>query len=194
MQPRDSLRLMVGAFLAFGLIATPCAADDAIFDGRPSFREGHDLGYYVWKEGRTWHVRWTTFGAMRRFTGHVVSEGGRLESLKRIDVEEERKVICPGRAPRVVRGPRGRVRGVSPGRAPVVAERTQDRIEKEGDRRIQFTAQTDDDIDGFDFTVGDQVHELRFTLEIDGKSRPADVDVGRGNQHPATNPFLVTIR
>ena len=32
------------------------------FDGRPAFREGRDFGYYVWRDGRTWHVRWTTRG------------------------------------------------------------------------------------------------------------------------------------
>ncbi len=91
------------------------------FDGKPNFKEGKALGYFVWRDGDTWKVRWTTFGAEHHFTGGVFVEGGELKSFKRIDVDEERRVIRPGRPARAVRGPRGRVRAVAPGRAPVVA-------------------------------------------------------------------------
>jgi hypothetical protein len=33
------------------------AADRQAFEGKPSFKEGRDLGYYVWTDGDTWHVR-----------------------------------------------------------------------------------------------------------------------------------------
>ena len=170
------------------------AADRDDFAGRPSFKEGRDLGYYVWTDGDTWHVRWTTMGSMRHFTGTVTAEGGDLKSLKRIDVETERKIIRPGRAPRVVRGPRGRARGVAGGRPAVVATREQDHIEMDGDRRIRFNARTDDDIDGYDFKVTREVKAVRFVLEIDGASRAADVEAGRNNHHPAQNPFVVQLR
>ena len=174
------------------------AADRDLFEGRPSFEEGRDLGYYVWVDGDTWHVRWTTTGKMRHFTGHVAAIGGDLRSLKRIDVEKERQVIRPGRAPRVVRGPGGRVQGVrgrvKSGRPPVVATREQDKIDMDGDRRIIFNARTDDDIDGFDFKVDRKVESLRFVLDIDGDSRPALVEAGRRNRHPAASPFVVNLR
>ena len=167
----------------------------ARFDGRPAFGEGIDLGYYLWRDGDdTWHLRWTTMGQQRRFTGAVTSEGGELKNLKRIDVEKERKVIYPGRAPHVVRGPAGRVRGVQGGRPAVVATKEQDHIEKDGDQRIVFAALTDNDIDGFDFTVDKDVTVLRFVLNIDGQPRPGAVEIGAGNTKPGRLPLFVNLR
>lgn len=169
------------------------AADAARFDGRPAFSEGSDRGYFVWRDGDAWHVRWTTQGGWRRFTGHVAAEGGELKSLKRIDVEEERRVVAAGRPGHVWRGPRGRLH-VRPGRGPVVAERTQDKIEKDGDQRIFWVSRTDADLDGFDFKVDRDVTRLRFTLEVDGEAREGLVEVGRGNARPERNPFVVDLR
>ncbi len=123
----------------------------------------------------------------------MTAEGGELKSLKRIDVESERKVIRPGHAPRIAVGPRGRVyrRGGAP---PVIAEKTQDKYEKVGDHRIEFSARTDDDIDGFDFKVDKNVTALRFMLEINGKAMPRNVETGRDNQHPSNVPFEVKLR
>jgi hypothetical protein len=186
-------REMIGWMTALALFAAggPVqAASPAAFDGRPAFAEGGEKSYYVWRDGEKWFVRWTTRGQERRFTGHVTAEGGELKSLKRIDVDQERKVIAAGRPARVVRGPRGRahVRG---GRGPVVATRDEDKIEKDGDHRIVWASKTDADIDGFEFKVDTKVTHLRFLLEIDGASRAADVEVGGGNKHPADNPFVV---
>ena len=161
-------------------LASSVSGQTAVFEGRPTFAEGSDLGYYLWRDGDTWHVRWTTRGAMRNFTGAVESSGGKLKSLKRIDVESERKVLYPGRAPNVWVGPRGRVHARG-GRAPVVEERKQDRIEKDGDYRIVFAAKTNNDIDGFDFKPEAQVTSLRFVLEIDGRRMPRLVEIGRNN-------------
>ena len=179
------------ALILSALVLSPRAlAQDDMFYGKPAFSEGVDLGYYIWRDGETWHVRWTTQGKLRRFSGSIIAEGGKLESLKRIDVENERRVLYPGRAPRVFYGPRGRphLRG---GRAPVVVERHQDRIEKDGDNRIIFLARTNDDIDGFDFKVSEKVTSLRFTLEIDGQSLPRQVEVGKENRKVPAIPFVV---
>jgi hypothetical protein len=163
----------------------------ARFAGKPRFDEGKALGYFIWRDGDSWKVRWTTFGAERRFNGRVIVEGGELRDVKRIDVDEERKVIAPGRPARVVRGPRGRVRGVRPGRGAVVATREEDHIVQENEHLLRFNTRTDDDIDGFDFkTVGGK-REIRFVLEIDGQPRPAEVEVGRENFKPAEHPIIV---
>ena len=163
------------------------------FNGQPKFKEGENFGYYVWKAGDTWKVRWTTFASLRHFTGRVIADGGDIKSLKRIDVETERRIIRPGHVSRVVRGPRGRVRVVER-RAPVVAEREQDRIEQETERLIRFSARTDDDIDGFDFKVHDDARQLRFVLEIDGVSRVDQVRIGPDAIRPAANPFVVILK
>ena len=174
-----ALLVLAGQWLA---AATPAAR----FNGRPKFDSGRAMGYFVWREGETWKVRWTTFGAEHRFSGRVVADGGALSDLKRIDVDEERKVIAPGRPARVVRGPRGRVRGA------VVRTRDEDHIEQENERLLRFTALTDDDIDGFDIKARG-VTALRFFLEIDGVPRPAEIEIGRDNVVVAETPLVATL-
>jgi hypothetical protein len=181
-------------FLCVLLFAlAPCVlAQSDKFDGRPTFAEGTDLGYYLWRDGDTWYVRWTTRGVMRNFSGSVEATGGELKSLKRVDVESERKVLYPGRTPRVWVGPRGRVHSRG-GRAPIVVERKQDRIEKDGDYRIVFAARTNDDIDGFNFKLDKGVTSLRFVLEIDGRRLPQQVEIGRNNLKAPRLPLDVRI-
>lgn len=192
-------RVVSGAVVA--LILTTVAAASLLgrvsaerFDGRPEFKEGKALGYVVWRDGSTWKVRWTTFGAEHRFSGRVEVQGGELTSLKRIDVDEERRVLAPGRPGRVVRGPRGRVRAVRPGRAPVVASRDEDHIEQETEHLIRFATRTDDDIDGFDFKVTDDTIVLRLLLEMDGRPIPDEVEVGRHNFMPHESPLVVALK
>jgi hypothetical protein len=187
--------ILKAVFLAVACLAfaNDARAQAEIFDGKPDFAKGSDMGYFIWRDGDEWHVRWTTKGEMRRFSGSVAAEGGELKSLKRIDVETERKVIRPGHAPRTVIGPRGRVR-VRGGRPPVVAEREQDRIEKDGDNRIRFLARTDDDIDGFDFKVDSNVTSLRFALAIDNQARAQQVECGRENRKAPSIPFTVRLK
>ena len=187
---KQLILLLVISILGVSPSAMP---QTGMFDGKPTFAEGTAFGYFIWREGDTWHVRWTTKGLMRQFSGTVVAEGGKLKSFKRIDVESERRVLYPGRAPHVVYGPRGRahVRG---GRPPVVAERTQDKIEKDGDHKIVFLARTNDDIDGFDFKVDEKATSLTFILEINGMKRPQLVEVGKNNQKVESLPLMVRLK
>jgi hypothetical protein len=166
----------------------------ARFIGQPEFSEGKALGYFIWRDGDTWKLRWMTFGAEHRFSGRVTVEGGQITSFKRIDVDVERKVLVPGRAPQIVRGPRGRVVGRSGGRAPVVASREEDAIEQETEHLIRFNTRTDKDLDGLDFKVTGTTDVLRFVLEIDGVPRPAEVEVGRENFKPNETPLVVRLR
>jgi hypothetical protein len=166
----------------------------ATFDGKPEFKEGKALGYFIWRDGETWKIRWTTFGAAHKFTGRVVAEGGEISSFKRIDVDTERKVIRPGHAGQVVRGPRGRVVGVRPGQRAVVAEKTMDKIEQQSETIVQWLTNTDDDLDGVDIKVTSSTTALRFNLMIDEKARPEEVEVGKNNVKPGVNPIRVLIK
>lgn len=190
----NRLKLLAVVFLSILLLTVSPSvwAQADKFEGRPAFAEGIDLSYYIWREGDKWLVRWTTKGPNRKFTGSVVAEGGELHDLKRIDLDEERKVLYPGRAPQVAVGPRGRVyrRG---GQAPVVVERKQDRVEKDGDHRIVFAAITSNDIDGFNFKVDKKVTTLRFILEINGRQMAQHVEFGKDNQKPPALPLIVRI-
>jgi hypothetical protein len=193
---RMTKRLAVG--LAIAVIcasSAPYAATAAArFDGRPEFKEGKALGYFIWRDRDTWKVRWTTFGAEKRFTGTVLVEGGEVTSFKRIDVDTERRIIRPGRPTRVVRGPRGRVRAVDPGRGPVVATRDEDHVNQENEHQIRFSARTDDDIDGFDFKVSDRTDRIRFRLEVDGRMKREEIEIGARNIHPDEDPLVAVLR
>ena len=79
------------------------------------------------------------------------------------------------------------------GRRPVVVTKTQDKIEKDGDRKIWFDSKTDADIDGFDFKPDKKVQTLRFALRIDGKSRPAMINLGEDKNRPSGTPFEVSL-
>ncbi len=189
------LKRMILAVVFSMFVTTMVAMAQSVstFDGKPDFSKGDEISYYVWREGDEWHVRWTTNGTTHRFNGSVLSEGGELKSLKRIDVESESRVVRSGRAPHVVRGPRGRVIGVGGGRAPVVVNREQDKIEKDGDHRIHFLSANDGDIDGFDFKVDKNVASLKFALEIDGRTAPRKVEVGKSNSKVSGVPFTVSL-
>lgn len=185
--------MLLGVMVMAAGAALSAGQDQARFEGRPVFREGFDRGYYVWHEGHEWHVRWTTQGRLRNFTGQVIADGGDLKDLERVDLERESKVVRTGSRPVVVRGPRGRLHTE---RRPVTAVVTRDldKVEKDGDRAIRFNAKTDADIDGFDFEVDRHVTALRFVLEIDGQTREVDVEAGRNNAAPGGNPFTVSLR
>ena len=76
----------------------------------------------------------------------------------------------------------------------MVATRKEDKIEQENERRIQFDAQTQNDLDGFDFKLRGGADVLRFVLNIDGKPRPAEVEVGAGNFKPNEDPLVVRLK
>jgi hypothetical protein len=192
----DAMRRLVVLAGLLVLAAPSVVADVGVARllGKPEFSEGDALGYFIWKDGDTFKLRWTTFGAEHRFSGRIVVEGGEFREFKRVDPDTERTVLVPGRAPRVVRGPRGRVRGVTGGRAPVVASREEDVIVQETERLIRFNTATNDDLDGAEFQVTRDAERLRFVLEIDGQPRPAEVELGRGNFKPAEHPLVVRLR
>jgi hypothetical protein len=179
------------ALLTALAVAGSSAIDANELEGRPEFADGTDLGYFIWRDdGDRWHVRWTTRGQQHRFSGAVTATGGDLKSLKRIDVEQESRIV--GRTPtRVAVGPRGRAHVV--GGHAVVATRTEDRIDKEDDNRIVFVSRTTDEIDGFDFRVDGDVTELRFNLEIDGRWLPRQVVYGARNQNAEVLPLVVAL-
>lgn len=55
--------------------------------GRPDFQAGGDLGYFIWHDGDGWHVRWTTAGRTRMFSG-AVSTDGTFRDVKAVRTEK----------------------------------------------------------------------------------------------------------
>jgi hypothetical protein len=73
---------LAAVVLTFSAVSSAPGQTTALrFDGRPAFKEGKALGYFIWRDGDTWKLRWTTFGAEHRFTGRVVVEGGQIASF-----------------------------------------------------------------------------------------------------------------
>jgi hypothetical protein len=62
------------------LLATGAAAREAPWwQGRPDFTKGEALGYFVWRDAEGWHVRWTTKGKRRTFSGTVSCDGAFMQ-------------------------------------------------------------------------------------------------------------------
>jgi hypothetical protein len=194
MQKHLVVRVLAGLSLLCLPLAGGAQTPAAVFDGKPEFKEGKALGYFIWRDGDTWKLRWMTFGAAHKFAGRVVVEGGEIESFKRIDPDKERQLIRPGKPGAVVRGPRGRAVGVRPGRAPVVAEKNEDRIEQESETIVRWLTNTNDDLDGVDIKVTRSTRLLRFNLLIDGEARPQEVEIGRNNVKASESPVRALLR
>lgn len=180
------------AVMPIMMLAPAPAMQTAVYDGRPAFSRSLDLGYYVWREGDKWHVRWTTKNRGNTFAGSVTAMGGKLKSLRQIDVAAEWKILNPGGRLLTISVDPGASRGVRSG-LPVFSSRDRDHSKMEGDSQIVFNARTENNIDGFDFTV-DDVDELQINLEIDGRALPNRVAVGRKNEKPLSLPLTVTLR
>ena len=187
-----TMLLVVG--LALSCPSPDSAAEVPRFDGRPAIEEGPERGYFVWRDGEIWHVRWTARGAQRHFTGEVVAEGGKLKSLKRIGLDTEVLARSQGQSGGVIVSPEAPYGKVVKSRPPSVRTRPQDHVDKESDREIRWNSRTDTDVDGFDFKVTVDVLSLRFLCAIDGQAVPADVFAGSGRVHPDLNPFVVALK
>ena len=77
--------LLVVPLLALACATTPAPSPSGpptISRGRPDF-EGKSGGYWVWADADGWHLRTTSAGPMRDFSG-VISplKGGKIEGLK----------------------------------------------------------------------------------------------------------------
>ncbi len=179
------------------LLAIPVLAFDVTVEqlqGKPDFKNGEALGYFVWIDGDTWKVRWTTFGGAHQFMGRVMTDAGSFRDFKRVDPDTERKVIAPGRPARVVRGPRGRVVGVTGGKPTVVATKEEDVILQETEQLLRWNTKTTDDTDGLDFKISRDVSVVRFQMAIDGKPVPREIEVGKNNVKPNQLPLVVRVR
>ena len=177
---RRVVRFLV--FVTAIFMAATAFGDDvpaARFDGSPKFSAGRSQGYFIWKDGTTWKLRWTTLGTEHRFSGEILVEGGRVLSMKRFVPEPERR-------------PSWRVS--EPSRRTTGRPRDDDRIEKENESTIRFRARTAGDADGVDFTVTQAAREIRFILQIDGKSEKLDVTIGRSNFQPKILPVVAQLR
>jgi len=51
----------------------------APYIGQPEYRAGSDLGYYIWEDEQSWHIRWSADGNSHHFTGNLIAIGGSIQ-------------------------------------------------------------------------------------------------------------------
>ncbi|MFA5035190.1 MAG: hypothetical protein WC500_05370, partial [Candidatus Margulisiibacteriota bacterium] len=48
----------------------------APFVGKPDYKAGTDLGYFIWSDESGYHIRWSADGSSHKFSGNLISMGG----------------------------------------------------------------------------------------------------------------------
>ncbi|MFA4843781.1 MAG: FlgD immunoglobulin-like domain containing protein, partial [Candidatus Margulisiibacteriota bacterium] len=48
----------------------------APFIGKPDYKPGTDLGYFIWSDDDGYHLRWSADGSNHKFTGNIIITGG----------------------------------------------------------------------------------------------------------------------
>ncbi|MCX5726943.1 MAG: Ig-like domain repeat protein, partial [Candidatus Saganbacteria bacterium] len=56
----------------------------AIYTGKPDYKPGTNLGYFIWMDGDGWHVRWSSDGNNHHFTGSLMA-AGEISNLKTVN-------------------------------------------------------------------------------------------------------------
>ena len=173
--------------VAVGAHAEPAAQ----FDGAPRLTEGRATGYFVWREGLVWKVRWTTDGREHHFSGTVAVEGGTLTSMARVDDAEERRTVRRARGSRAQRNTRNRVRRAGqPGDGPD----GDDEVTRASDGQIRFDVLSREPLDGFDFAMTATTERIRFAFEPAGQGSNVAVVFGLRNLRATVNPLVAILR
>jgi hypothetical protein len=101
-----------GDTVRFNLYVAPCGRASSVFigarrehpaaapftlteaTGKPAYVPGRAVGFFVWKDATTWHVRWSSNGRPMKFVGDITSTGSftRVEGL---GVREDRGAGLP---------------------------------------------------------------------------------------------------
>ncbi|MFA6169414.1 MAG: FlgD immunoglobulin-like domain containing protein [Candidatus Margulisiibacteriota bacterium] len=48
----------------------------APFIGKPDYKAGTDLGYFIWSDESGYHIRWSADGSSHKFSGNLIAMGG----------------------------------------------------------------------------------------------------------------------
>ncbi len=67
----------------------------ATVQGNPRFVAGRSLGCFIWHDGQTWRVRYTSRGAPHRFSGTIIANG-KIMALKKRMLERGDSVVRLG--------------------------------------------------------------------------------------------------
>jgi hypothetical protein len=115
--------------------------------------------YYVWHDSQGWHLR-TTAKVGRNFHGTVSVKEAQIKTFKSVGLKNDKQ----GGA---------------------------DDTWRVNDARSELTFQfkTGKLSDGLDFVVDGDDGQIEFELYIDKQKSPQAIFIGRGQQHPPSNPF-----
>jgi hypothetical protein len=138
-------------------------AEPVVLDpfGRPEGQiNDQPARYYVWFENKSWKLR-TTAKVGRNFTGTIRLKDAKVKSCLSVGLKKDNQ------------------------------KKTDiDRWQvNEARNELRFQFKTSTLADGFDLEVDGDDGQIEFELMIDNQKNPKAVFVGRGLQHPDTNPF-----
>ena len=180
------------AFAAMASIVLFGTSSD-MYDGRPTIDRSHPTGYYLWRGGDQWHLRWVAIDHGRVFKGSVTAEGGGFGSMRQIDPSAEGRSYLSWVTHMTVTVGRANGSRISQaGPPPQSNDRTS--IQRNGVAQIIFDSRINDNISGFDFSADDSVAVLRFDLQVDGKARLEMLRIGRDNQAATEFPLVVNLK
>ncbi|MEP6509582.1 MAG: hypothetical protein ABJC63_15255 [Gemmatimonadales bacterium] len=183
------MKLAFAAVASFVVMTVAGPAGPDVFEGRPRFDQG-DAVYYVWRDGVQWHVRWTANDRGHDFKGLVVAQGGTFSFLKENDSEKETLAYLSSQRRIYVSSDRA-----DPGlRVPDAISLNRAVIRPDGNDKIVFDARTTNSIGGFDFTPDDSVTIMQLDLQVDKKSVPGLVRLGKGAKKATELPLVVALR
>ncbi|MFH1386445.1 MAG: FlgD immunoglobulin-like domain containing protein [bacterium] len=57
----------------------------APFIGKPDYKPGADLGYFIWSDDAGYHLRWSSNGSNHKFTGSIIAIGGELKNINAVN-------------------------------------------------------------------------------------------------------------
>ena len=183
------MRTALAILISIGATTTAIQQSPDVLEGQPRFDQG-DAVYYVWHEGRTWHVRWTAMDRGHDFKGIVAVTGGTLGSLKENDSEKEALQFLASQR----RVPVGNDRNDPGLRVAEVPTINRTIIRPDGADKIVFDARTSNSIGGFDFVPDDSTTILQLDLQIDKKSVPGLVRLGKKMKKASEMPVAISLR
>jgi hypothetical protein len=118
--------------------------------------------YYVWYDGDAWHLR-TTAKGFRNFHGTIRVKDARIKSSVPVGLKKDKQKKAATDGMRI----------------------SDDRS------KLEFNFRTAQFSDGFELRLDTEGGEIEFELMIDNQKNPRAIFVGRGLEHPDSDPFTL---
>jgi len=82
-----ALVALTGALTFAGCRTARAAEEDINAWGKPDFEQGDAAKVGLWRDDDGWHIRWTTAGKKRKFSGYITASGGEFTKIQTVKKE-----------------------------------------------------------------------------------------------------------